>query len=138
MSDVIVSKIQSIQKCVRRAREEYSYSPEEFSKDFTRQDAAILNVIRACETTIDLANHLIKTKKIGVPTSSSDAFSLLEAERIITADMADRLKKMNGFRNMVVHQYTQIELDIVVAVITVELDLLVEFCDIVLSCSKDD
>jgi hypothetical protein len=63
MTDIIVNKIQSIQRCVERAREEYTANPEGVDSDYSRQDAAILNVLRACEQAIDLANHVLKIEK---------------------------------------------------------------------------
>ena len=43
-------------------KEEYNAAGEEFSRYYTRQDAAILNLIRAFEQSIDLANHIIKIR----------------------------------------------------------------------------
>lgn len=99
MNDVVINKIQSIQRCVRRAREEYQKDPGGFAGDYTLQDAAILNIVRACEIAIDLANHAIRVRKLGVPVSTADAFELLKAEHVIDSQMADRMKKMVGFRN---------------------------------------
>ncbi len=58
--DVMINKIQSIQRCIFRAKEEYQLAGNAFENDFSRQDAAILNITRACEQTIDLADYLIK------------------------------------------------------------------------------
>lgn len=91
--------------------------------------AAILNVVRACETAIDLANHVIRVRKLGIPVSSADTFELLKTERVIDPELADHLKKMIGFRNTVVHQYTKIDLAIVKAVIVTGLDELLAFAD---------
>ena len=55
MKDIVINKIQNIQRCVRRAREEYQADRDGFAANYTRQDAALLNVLRACETAIDLA-----------------------------------------------------------------------------------
>jgi uncharacterized protein YutE (UPF0331/DUF86 family) len=129
MNDVVVNKIQSIQRCVRRAREEYQADREGFAANFTRQDAALLNVLRACETAIDLANHVIRANKLGIPVSSADSFKLLQAEGIIGARLADRMEKMVGFRNTVVHQYTKVDIRIVETVIVSELDELLAFAD---------
>jgi uncharacterized protein YutE (UPF0331/DUF86 family) len=137
MNDILTNKIQSIQRCVRRAREEYTVSPESFKTDFTRQDAAILNVIRACDSAIDLANHLIRLKKIGVPLTSADSFQLLLAERMITPALADQMRKMVGFRNIAVHQYSKVDLEIVESVIKTELDHLIEFGDVVRGLAGD-
>jgi uncharacterized protein YutE (UPF0331/DUF86 family) len=129
MNDVVINKIQSIQRCVRRAREEYRADPGGFASNYTRQDAALLNIVRACETAIDLANLVIRVLKLGIPVASADAFELLEAERIIDSRMAERMRKMVGFRNTVVHQYTKIDLAIVQAVIVAELDELLAFAE---------
>ena len=49
--DVLINKAATIERCVRRAREEYAANPDTFATDFTRQDAAILNIQRAtCST----------------------------------------------------------------------------------------
>lgn len=42
--DVLISKAAIIERCVARAREEYAKDAQSFATDFTRQDAAILNV----------------------------------------------------------------------------------------------
>jgi hypothetical protein len=49
MNDIVINKIQSIQRCIQRAREEYQFNPDGFLTNYSRQDAAILNLIRACE-----------------------------------------------------------------------------------------
>jgi uncharacterized protein YutE (UPF0331/DUF86 family) len=129
MNDIAIGKIQNIQRCVRRAKEEYQENPEGFATDFTRQDAAILNVIRACETTIDLANHTLRAWKLGIPTSSRESFQLLNREGIIDDELAESLEKMVGFRNMVIHQYTKVDVAIVESVIDSELDELLAFAE---------
>lgn len=82
MKDVIINKIQSIQRCIKRAREEYKEAGEEFDSNYTKQDAAILNITRACEQALDLANHIIKTDKLGIPTDSGQSFDLRFTELV--------------------------------------------------------
>ena len=129
MNDIVINKIQNIQRCVRRAREEYQADPDGFVTNYTRQDAALLNVLRACETAIDLANHVIRAYKLGIPVSSADSFKLLRTEQIIDSRLAERMGKMVGFRNTIIHQYTKTDLRIVKAVIVSELDELLAFAD---------
>ena len=127
MKDVIINKIQSIQRCIKRAREEYKEAGEEFGSNYTKQDAAILNITRACEQALDLANHIIKTDKLGIPTDSGQSFDLLLQAGIIPQELTDRLKKMVGFRNVAIHEYQNINLSIVVSVIQKDLDDLLRF-----------
>ncbi len=133
MNDIVTNKIQSIQQCVARAREEYRADPDGFDTDHTRQDAAVLNVLRACEQAIDLANHIIKSHKMGIPTSSAESFDLLRQRSIVEATLAERLKKMVHFRNTIIHQYQQMDLAIVKWVITSGLDDLIQLGDSVLA-----
>jgi uncharacterized protein YutE (UPF0331/DUF86 family) len=129
MNDIAINKIQNIQRCVRRAREEYQADRDGFAANYTRQDAALLNIVRACETAIDLANYVIRSNKLGIPVSSADSFKLLRAERIIDDQLAERMVEMVGFRNTVVHQYTKVDIRIVEAVIVSGLDELLAFAD---------
>lgn len=131
MNDILINKVQSIQRCASRAREEYNADPAGFTTNFTRQDAALLNIVRACETAIDLANHAIRVLKLGIPTTSSESFRLLEAAKVIDSALSDRLQRMVGFRNTVVHQYTATNLQIVEAVLAHGLDDLLAFAEVV-------
>lgn len=127
MNEVIIAKVDSIQRCVRRARQEYEAAGGGFSDNFSRQDAAVLNVTRACEQAIDLANHVLRRHRLGVPGSSVEGFQRLAREGVIDQALADKLSGMVGFRNIAVHQYASLELVIVEAVIRSGLDDIVEF-----------
>ena len=60
--DVLLNKAASIERGVRRAREEYECAPASFAEDLTRQDAAILNIQRACEAALDMGQHLFQLR----------------------------------------------------------------------------
>ncbi len=129
MNDIVINKIQSIQRCVVRAREEYHADPASFATNYTRQDAAILNVLRACEQAIDLANHIVKTRQLGIPTASAEAFELLQRQAVIDVSLSERLQNMVHFRNTIIHTYQRMNLEIVTAVIVSGLDDLLQFGD---------
>ncbi|WP_035057512.1 type VII toxin-antitoxin system HepT family RNase toxin [Andreprevotia chitinilytica] len=120
--DVLINKAATIERCVARAREEYDRDPATFATDFTRQDAAILNIQRACEAALDMGQHLIRRERLGVPQSARDVFALLAQGGWIEATLADSLKRMVGFRNIAVHDYQALQLPITVSVITLHLD----------------
>lgn len=127
-SPLILGKIAAIERAVARAREEHTAAGPDFLHDFTRQDAALLNILRACETAIDLANILIRERALGVPQSSRDSFKLLADAGVITPALSDRLQRMIGFRNVAVHQYQTLQLAIVETVLRRDLDDLLAFC----------
>ena len=133
MNDIVINKAQSIQRCIERAREEYQLAGESFATNYSRQDAAILNITRACEQAIDLANHVIKTHKLGIPTSSAESFELLARKQVISYDLELKLRGMVGFRNTAVHQYQRLNIDIIERIITTNLNDLLDFCDAVIA-----
>lgn len=126
-SPLVLGKIAAIERSVKRAREEFAAAGADFRNDFTRQDAAILNILRGCEQSIDLANMLIRERKLGMPQSSRDSFKLLADAKLIAPESSDRLQRMIGFRNIAVHQYQAIDLAIVEAIVQRDLDDLLAF-----------
>ena len=103
MNDIVLNKKESIERCVRQIRLYYT-TPSEvvFKEDYLKQDAIAINLQRSCEQAIDLANYTIK-KKLGLPKATKESFRLLADNKIISHELSDRLEKMIGFRNVVVH-----------------------------------
>ncbi len=87
MHDVVINKVQSIQRCVKRA----------------------------CELAIDVAAFVISRCKLGLPTSSREAFELLRDAGLISSQLCDRPLKMVGFRIIAMHAYQALEMKIVAA-----------------------
>lgn len=127
MSEVLAQKITSLQRCIARAREARAEAGANFRTSYNLQDAAVLNVIRACDTAIDLANMLIRQRRLGIPAESRESFAILAREKAIPAELGQRLQRMVGFRNVAVHQYRDLDADIVESVIARNLDDLLDF-----------
>lgn len=128
MSDTLLNKKVSIERCIRQIRSYYDLPREvPFERDHLRQDAIAMNLQRAIELCIDMANHLIRTRKLGLPQDSRDSFALLEHEGVISTDLADQLKSMVGFRNVLVHEYRKLDLEIMTDVINHRLEDLLDF-----------
>ena len=128
---IAARKIATIVRCVERAREEYASAGNAFRTDYTRQDAALLNVTRACEAGIDLSNALVRERRLGISADARQSFALLEQANLIPSDLSLRLQRMIGFRNIAVHQYQDPNLDIAEAVIREGLEDLLLFAETV-------
>ena len=127
VDDVLLNKAASIERCVARAREEYALDPSGFATNFTRQDAAILNIQRACEATLDMGQHIIRRESLGLPQSARDVFALLAQAGWINEALAESMKRMVGFRNVAVHEYQTLQLPITLNIITGHLGEFAEF-----------
>ncbi len=133
--DVIVNKVQVIERCLMRIQEEYLGRESELATNFSQQDAIVLNVMRACEAAIDAAMYLVRLNRLGIPQDSRNAFTLLEQFGFLPEDLARQLQAMVGFRNIAVHDYQNLNLDILQAVLTVHLADFRRFCQILLKYS---
>jgi uncharacterized protein YutE (UPF0331/DUF86 family) len=133
--DITLNKAATIERCVKRIREDYKGFEDEFETDYTRQDAIILNLQRACEASIDLANHWVRFLKLGIPQTSRESFSLLVKGKILPESLSKRLQSMVSFRNIAVHDYTRMNLVIVRKIIEVHLDEFLEFTKTLIKAS---
>ena len=114
MPNVVVSKLEIIDRCLQRVNEEFG---ADFKENFTKQDSVILNLERASQAAMDIAAHIIKVRNLGVPKSSKNLFEILYENGYITKEVSSNLKKMVAFRNIAVHSYQDLNLDIVVSVV---------------------
>lgn len=128
-----MQKVASLRRCVARAREERAAAGAGFREDFTHQDAALLNVFRACELAIDLGNHLVRAAGLGVPNQAAEAFRLLAGAGKLPVALSDALVRMTAFRNLSIHEYARIDLDVVEIVLAQGLDDLLAFAEIALN-----
>lgn len=134
MNDTILNKKVSIERCVAQVKEYYALDRKiPFEQDRLRQDAIAMNLQRSCELTIDMANYLVRRKKLGLPQDSRDSFALLQRASVIGPEMTTYLQAMVGFRNVLVHEYQEVDLNILIDVVEHRLDELLAFANIALA-----
>ncbi len=128
IDDVVLNKKESIERCIRQIRRYYAEPSElPFTDDFLKQDAIALNLQRAAEQCIDLANHVVRVKRLGIPKQSREGFGMLRAAGIISDPLARNLEAMVGFRNVLVHDYQNLDLNVMQDVLEYKLDDFIEF-----------
>jgi uncharacterized protein YutE (UPF0331/DUF86 family) len=113
--DVLLNKAEIIERCLKRVAETFAGDSVRLRDNFLYQDAILMNLERACQAAIDLGMRWVRLEGLGVPKESKDAFALLVEARKIPAELGEALKKMVGFRNIAVHDYRTLDLDIVEA-----------------------
>ena len=81
--------------------------------------------------------QLIRKKKLGLPKDSTESFLLLVEADILDKEFGKRLKGMVGFRNILVHEYTELDLTLMVDVIEHHLDEPIEFAQRIVEQFKE-
>jgi len=133
--DILISKVESIKRCLKRIIEEYEGNPLNLV-NFTKQDSIVLNLQRACELSIDIGNYIISKKNFVTPKTSRDVFEILKDNNVIDNELSLKLQKMIGFRNIAVHDYQNIDNSILKSIIDNNLDDFRGFIKAVLKYSK--
>jgi len=110
IDDVILNKVGVIERCLNRIYA--NYQGELRLDDYDQQDILILNLQRASQAAIDIAMHVCTSRKFGVPQTSSAAFEMLAIGQLVSRSVVDQMKLMTGFRNIAVHDYQDLSLDI--------------------------
>jgi uncharacterized protein YutE (UPF0331/DUF86 family) len=119
--DVVLGKVAAIERSlgrihqVRAERHRYPHPGDV-------EELIVLNLQRAAQAAVDLAAHVVTTEGYGLPSSLAEAFTLLEKNGVIDADLAARMRRMVGFRNIAVHQYEQVDPAVVEAIVERHLD----------------
>ncbi|MDA2935781.1 DUF86 domain-containing protein [Patescibacteria group bacterium AH-259-L05] len=110
---MIENKISSVEKYLSILNSFKKYSVEEIKQNITIKGSLERYLYLAVQATIDLAEAVISLKKFRKPTTLSENFYILNEEKIISNKLTEQLAKMTGFRNIIAHDYEQIDYDIV-------------------------
>jgi uncharacterized protein YutE (UPF0331/DUF86 family) len=124
--DVVLAKVATIHKCLDRIREVTDLDPEKL-EDIDKQDIFVLNLQRAVQACIDLASHAVAAEALGLPEKVRDNFSILREKGVVDPELASKMEKMTGFRNIAVHNYQALDLDILKSILLNNLKDLEDF-----------
>jgi uncharacterized protein YutE (UPF0331/DUF86 family) len=127
-SELIISKLENLARCVERIRTKTPETYEILVHDVDAQDIVAVNLERSVQICVDIALHLIsvQTSQL-VPETMADAFRVLEKQKIITPPTAKALISAVGFRNISVHAYDKINWEIVWKIVTEHLQYFSKF-----------
>lgn len=124
--DVILSKAATIQRCLARIAEVTGFDPESL-EDMNKQDIFVLNLQRAVQAAIDLAAHGAASENLGIPETAAGNFTLLQQAGFIDDQLAEKMRKMTGFRNIAVHDYEALDIEILKSILVHRLKDLEDF-----------
>lgn len=84
--------------------------------------------IQAC---LDAASHLVSSERLGEPKTNRAMFGLLAQAGWMDAALAETMFRIVGFRNILVHGYASVDLDVVRDVVSYRLDDLLTFVTVI-------
>jgi len=105
---VIDQKLESLRRCLARIRSKQPFTPEQLASDFDLQDIVALNLTRAVQLAVDMAAHMVAALDLPAPSTMGESFECLAQARVIDPSLARQLKCAVGFRNVAVHNYSNV------------------------------
>jgi uncharacterized protein YutE (UPF0331/DUF86 family) len=130
--DVVLSKINVIKNCLM-AIEKATLAEKD--PDF-QLSIYELNLQRAIQACIDLANVTIAKEGLGLPNTYKQSFEILYKHSVITKESCQKLVSMVGFRNISVHDYETIKPAIVHSIVKSHLNDFEEFYAVILQRAR--
>jgi uncharacterized protein YutE (UPF0331/DUF86 family) len=79
--------------------------------------------VTAIEACIDVAQHLCSAQGWGPPKDNGDAMAILGGRGVLDAPLSEQMRRAVGFRNVLVHEYVEVDDSVVVAQLSDTSDL---------------
>jgi uncharacterized protein YutE (UPF0331/DUF86 family) len=107
--DLLRRKVAQVLHHVARLRRHVSISPQDLRGNEDLYNGVLMDLQQAIQGCLDLALHACVDDKLGAPTSAAEAFALLVRAGYIDEALKVRLVGAAGLRNLIVHQYFEID-----------------------------
>jgi len=127
--DILIEKVSIIQRCLKRINDVTGLSVSSLDS-VDVQDIFVLNLQRAIQAAIDIAAHIIAFQGLGMPDTLKDHFDLLVKHDIIPNDSG---KKLQAMVDIAVHEYQNIDNEILKSILQNNLRDIEEFYKIILT-----
>lgn len=134
---VIENKLSSIKKYLLILDNFKAYSKDTLENDLIIRGAVERYLYLVSQSAIDLAEAVISYKKLRKPTTMSESFCILGEERLIDEKLVEKMAKLVGFRNIMAHDYEEVDYDIVYDILQFRLKDIEEFLDSVEKLFKE-
>ena len=103
-------KLEKLREYTGYLKNYQKHSLTEIQQDHTLQGALLHYLQLSIESVLDTAELVISEKKLRKPQEAREALSILGEQHILPEDFAAKLMPMASFRNILVHEYAEVDL----------------------------
>ena len=112
-NDILFAKISSVKKHLNRVKKQAGITLSEFVNNADAQDIILFNLQLAIQNCIDIAAHIVSEEVMKVAGSTSEMFYYLEENAVIKQQLTEKMIKAVGLRNLIVHEYGNLDMKII-------------------------
>ena len=110
---LIEKGISKIKKYLNILQDYHKYTYEQIINDLTLRGAIERYLYLLVQSALDLAEALISYKKLRRPATFTECFIILNEAKLIDKDLMQKMIKMAKFRNIITHDYEELDYEIV-------------------------
>lgn len=107
--DIALRKSESIEHHSSRLRAKLPMEAAALAANESLLNDVCFDLLQAVQACIDLAIYVCTQESLGVPDTPAAAFDLLEKHRVVSDELAARLSRAAGLRNLIVHRYGDVD-----------------------------
>jgi uncharacterized protein YutE (UPF0331/DUF86 family) len=123
--ELIAKKLALIETCVEQLRR--LARPAAIATD-VREERFVEHTLQiAVQAALDVASHIVSDERLGEPRTNRELFDLLERSAWVAPHLAATMRRMVGFRNILVHGYEIVDVRVVIEIVEHGLDDLLAF-----------
>jgi uncharacterized protein YutE (UPF0331/DUF86 family) len=100
-------KLAFIETCMRELRQ--LSQPERIAHDIREERFVAHTLQMAIQAALDIASHIVSDGRLGEPRTNRELFDLLQRHHWLSSTLTETMRKMVGFRNIVVHGYQSVD-----------------------------
>ncbi len=114
---LVAQKLESLRRCIQRVESRLPEDLETMMTDLDAQDIIALNLTRSVQMCVDVGSHwLAEHSEATSPRTMGQVFEALASSGVIDSGLAERMRKSVGFRNVMVHNYDEVNWQIVFSI----------------------
>jgi uncharacterized protein YutE (UPF0331/DUF86 family) len=111
--ELLLAKISNVRNHLQRVRSKLPDTEEAFLSDNDLRDIVVHNLWQALQGCIDIGSHVVADEGYGQPATFAEVFDLLIANQVLDRRLGERLRKATGLRNLIVHEYMQLDFTLI-------------------------
>ncbi|HVC12005.1 MAG TPA: DUF86 domain-containing protein [Burkholderiales bacterium] len=115
-AEVVEARLRELSRRLKRLSSKKPASLKQLVADEDLQDIVSRNLELAIQACVDVAAHVCGAHGM-VPATAGDAFTMLGGAGLIQKAFGQRLRRAVGFRNLLVHEYAEVDWKIVLRVL---------------------
>lgn len=133
---VLLTKLDRLRQSVERIESQGSFDFKQLATPGDLQDIIVFNIQKAVQICVDIAAYIIKDQDGLAPQTMAQTFDSLLELGAIDKSLCTDMKKSVGLRNVIVHEYDDIDWVVVNDVVKRHLPIFKKFAEAILSFSQ--